>query len=76
MYHCVKEQFYAPDIGDYTTYGIAVSSVSGGQEQNLRFLLSDLSADAARVTHLAELCTAGQLDPRQLRDVAEDFLTE
>lgn len=73
MYHCIQEQRRNPEIGDYTTYGIAAYSESDGVLEKVQFL-SDLSTDPIRVERLAELCTAGQLEPLQLMDVAEDSL--
>lgn len=73
FYHCVMEQLHDPEIGIYTSFGIAAFCASQGRRRKLR-VISDVSIDSALVTRLAELCTACQLDPVHLMDVVEDAL--
>jgi len=75
VYDCVMEKLYDPYIGEYTSFGIAAYSTSQGRRQRVSFI-SDVSVDADKVARLAELCTAGQLEPCQLMDVVEDTLAE
>ena len=74
-YHCVMEQLHSPECGAYTSFGIAAYFASSGHHRKLQFI-PDISTDPARVIHLADECTALQLEPSQLRDVVEDLLAE
>ena len=75
FYHCVMERLHDPELGAYTSFGIAAFCASSGRHRQLRFI-SDVSLDSALVTRLAALCTACQLEPSQLMDVVEDALAE
>lgn len=75
VYDCVMEQLHDPCIGTYTSFGIAAYSASQGRRRRVSFI-SDVSVDQNKVAQLAELCTAGQLEPCQLMDVVEDALAE
>lgn len=73
FYQCIMEQLHDPEVGIYTSFGIAVYSAADGRKQKLRSI-SDISLNPAPVRQLAELCTSGQLDPAQLPDVVENAL--
>lgn len=75
FYHCVMERLEDPELGAYTSFGIAAFCASSGRNRKLRFI-SDVSPDPALVERLAALCTAWQLEPSQLMDVVEDALAE
>ncbi len=74
-YHSFQEQCTTPELGTYTTFGIAVLQYSDGKWQ-LVFSVSDVSFEEQRVLELAALCTRLQLHPMHLCDVVEDALCE
>ncbi len=61
----VEEEQYAPEVGQYRTYGIYVENEDG----NRVMMLSDISTDQQVVSEIAERCTNGHLAPEHLRDV-------
>lgn len=68
-YKLIKEDLSHPDIGNYTTYGIAVYD-----NKSLIRKISDVSTDKRGVRKLCRLCNRLRLDLEQLADVIEDFL--
>lgn len=70
-YTPVQETLSSDELGTRISYGMRVEVM----EEELTFV-SDISGDYEEVRHLAELCTAKQLDPVHLPDVLEDFLVE
>lgn len=64
-YIVVQEKLHAPDLGCYRSYGICAIGKRG---ERVAFV-SDVSPDPKVVAEIAALCTVGQLDPEQLRDV-------
>ena len=75
LYDCVMERLHDPEIGVYTSFGIAAYTASNGRRRRVHFI-SDVSVDPVQVTQLAELCTREQLEPCQLLDAVEDALAE
>ena len=75
LYDCVMERLHDPEIGPYTSFGIAAYTASKGRRRRVQFI-SDVSVDPAPVTRLAQLCTLEQLEPSQLMDAVEDALAE
>lgn len=69
----VKQKLYRPDIGAYSSYGIAGVLLRRGRWRRAAFV-PDVSVSFGEAALLAWRCTAGQLDPKQLTDVAEDFV--
>lgn len=73
LYIPVKQTLSSPDLGEYSSFAFfAYQITENGAE--LITSISDVSVDEAVVSVLACRCTAGQLDPRQLLDVVEDFI--
>ena len=70
LYLPVKEQLFHPDIGAYTSFGLAAFLAV----QQLAFI-SDVSTDLALVQDLSQSCTDGQLEPIHLQDVILNSLT-
>ena len=67
-FYCpVEQHLYSPETGNYVTYGIRVSSVSGES-----LLLNDVSCDRMFTEALAARCTQLQVSPAQLYDVVLD----
>lgn len=62
-----------PETGPYATFGILALRLEAGQWQKV-CLIADVSTSRSFAADLADRCTAGQLDPRQLNDVIEDAL--
>ena len=72
-YIMIKEQLVSPYLGSYQTFGIAAFKVEQGQRKEVA-RLSDISTDREFVSQLAVRCTAAQLHPLHLKDVAQDAL--
>jgi len=72
-YRSFQEQLSTPEVGAYTTFGIAAFR-SSDRKQDRLFSISDVSLDKHRVEELAALCTRLQLHPTHLQDVVEDAL--
>lgn len=70
-YQIVRQEFDSPELGRYTSYGIAALSLPEGTR--LAFV-ADVTTSRDAAAELADRCTAGQLDPGQLMDVILDFL--
>lgn len=68
----VQQTMESEELGRYSTFGIQAVLV---EETPLK-LISDVSPNLDEVQHLAELCTAQELDPIHLQDVVEDFLAK
>lgn len=62
------EKIHNPEIGSYSSFGIAVY-----QDKKLILFVSDISTEEALVTNLAMHCSQQQLSPTHLYDVIEDF---
>lgn len=73
LYFPVKQQLYQEDLGNYVTYGIAAWRIFSLHPSPCAFI-SDVTPDRRAVVHLCWQCTVGQLYPRQLKDVIEDFI--
>mgnify|MGYP003363718656 CR=1 FL=1 len=70
-YQIVRQEFDSPELGRYTSYGIA--AVTMPAQIQLAFV-ADVSTSKDFVAELADRCTKGQLDPTQLMDVILDSL--
>lgn len=70
-YQIVRQEFDSPELGRYTSYGIAALTMP--DETRLAFV-ADVSTSRDFVAELADRCTEGQLDPAQLLDVVLDSL--
>lgn len=64
-YQPVQEELQGAELGTYRSYGIRAVDDSGAQVA----FVSDVSPDPKVAAQIAGLCTVGQLDPEQLRDV-------
>ena len=73
LYLPVKQQLYQEDLGKYISYGIAAWKLPTLRPAPCIFI-SDVTPDRRAAVHLCRQCTVGQLDPRQLKDVVEDFI--
>ena len=73
IYRAVRQELSTPETGPYTTFGILALRLEAGQRQKV-CLIADVSTSRSFAADLADRCTAGQLDPRQLNDVIEDAL--
>ena len=71
IYRAVRQELSTPETGPYTTFGILALRLEAGQKV---CLTADVSTSRSFAADLADRCTAGQLDPRQLNDVIEDAL--
>ena len=69
-YISVGEDLHSEELGEYHSYGIC--AVDDNNEEMA--FISDVATDEKTVTHIAKLCTDGQLDPQQLKDVVLNFL--
>ena len=69
-YLLVQEELQKEELGRYLSYGIRAVDDSGKQ---IAFV-SDVSADPTVAAQIAGLCTVGQLDPEQLRDVIQNMI--
>ena len=71
VYEAVREVLISEELGKYVTYGIRCS-------RNLREIafVSDVSADAADIELLVDLCNKEQLEPIHLYDVIEDHFAD
>jgi len=70
-YIVIGERRYSPELGAYRAYGIL--AVRADRKRRMAYI-SDVSADRAFVSGLAERCTDGRLSPIHLRDVVMDAL--
>ena len=69
-----EESLYNPEIGVYTTYGIrALEFVAN--EQSQRSYVSDVTPDLSVAQSLCARFNQYQLDPAQLSDAVDDFLS-
>ena len=73
LYLPVKEQLHQDELGDYISYGIAAWKLPALTRKPCAFV-SDVTLDKKQAGRLSLPCTIGQLDPRQLMDVVEDFI--
>lgn len=73
IYRAVRQELSTPETGPYATFGILALRLEAGQWQKV-CLIADVSTSRSFAADLADSCTAGQLDPRQLNDVIEDAL--
>lgn len=73
LYLPVKQQLYQEDLGNYTSYGIAAWELPAIHRMPCVFI-PDVTPDRRAAIHLSRQCTVGQLDPKQLEDVVEDYL--
>lgn len=73
VYRAVRQKLSTPETGPYATFGILALRLEAGQCQKV-CLAADVSTCRRFAADLADRCTAGQLDPRQLNDVIEDAL--
>lgn len=73
LYLPVKQQLYQEDLGNYISYGIAAWRFPALRLSPCIFI-SDVTLNRRVVVRLCRQCTVGQLDPRQLEDVVEDFI--
>lgn len=73
LYLPVKQQLYQEDLGNYISYGIAAWKLPTLTRSPCIFI-PDVTPDHRAAVHLCRRCTVGQLDPRQLEDVVEDFI--
>lgn len=73
LYLPVKQQLYQEDLGIYTSYGIAAWELPAMHHTPCIFV-PDVTPNRRDATRLSWQCTVGQLDPKQLEDVVEDFI--
>lgn len=66
----VQEELQKTELGVYRSYGIRAVDDNGTQVA----FVSDVSPDPRVAAQLAGLCTVGQLDPEQLRDVIQNTI--
>ena len=71
QYVPVQETLSNDELGTYVTFSLSVRTV----EEEISFV-SDITTDYEKIKHLADLCTAKKLDPIQLKDVIEDFISD
>lgn len=71
LYQAIKENLYHEDIGNYVSYGIAVT-----QDGVTVDFISDVSVDEDEVRELARIFTESGLSPIHLVDAVEDFLSD
>lgn len=64
MFNIIEDRLCHPDIGEYTSYGIAVGSLA----------VSDISTDRSFVEALVQQFEANQLAPEHLREAVEDAI--
>ena len=70
VYTAVKQSLHSEELGEYQSYGIRATMESG----EVGFV-SDVSTESDFVERLCALCNENQLDPEQLPEIVEDFLT-
>ena len=68
-----KQKLYRRELGQYQSYGIAAYRIAVGKIQTLAFV-EDVSVQWRTVWKLSLMGSFGKLDPRQLRDVVEDWI--
>ena len=68
-----KQKLYRRDLGRYQSYGIAAYRISVGKIHTVAFV-EDVSVQWRTVWKLSLMGSFGKLDPRQLRDVVEDWI--
>ena len=73
FYSIVREVFDHPDIGQYISYGIKVTSGNAG---SILAVVSDVSVSEPRMAELVQKCDTLKLASCHLLDVVEDFLDE
>ena len=66
----VQENLHSENLGEYHSYGICALN---DKNETVAFV-SDVSTDPKAAAHIAALCTVGQLDPEQLRDVVLNMI--
>lgn len=69
-YKSIPETMHHPEIGTYTSYGIAAYDQNG----HLRCLVPDVFPDQKEADAFAARCTAEQVEWTQLMDVIEDTI--
>ena len=73
LYLPVRQQLYQEDLGNYTSYGIAAWELPT-MHHSPCILVPDVTPNRRDAVRLSWQRTVGQLDPKQLEDVVEDFL--
>ena len=68
-----KQNLYRRELGRSQSYGIAAYRIAVGKIQTLAFV-EDVSVQWRAVWKLSLAGSFGKLDPRQLRDVVEDWI--
>lgn len=66
-YICVKQDLWHKDIGDYTSYGIALN------DQN-NILQSDVCCEKDAASSLVLLLNENQVEPEHVKYVVEDVI--
>ncbi len=66
----IQESLNTAELGEYRSYGVGVLN----ERNEMVMFVSDVSTDPKVVAHIAALCTVGQLDPEQLKDVVLNML--
>ena len=61
----IQESLNTAELGEYRSYGIGALN----ERHEVVTFVSDVSTDPKTVAQIAALCTVGQLDPGQLKDV-------
>lgn len=74
LYLPIKQQLYQEDLGNYTSYGIAAWELPTMHRKPCTFV-PDVTPNRRDIVRLSWQCTVGQLDPTQLEDVVEDFIS-
>ena len=72
-YSVFEERLFQPDIGEYTAYGIKITS------DNPLFVsktITDISVSKPEISSLVKRCNKCQLQPIHFEDVVDDFLCE
>ena len=68
-----KQTLFLRDLRRYQLYGSAACRISGGKIHTVAFV-EDVSVQWRAVWKLSLAGSFGKLDPRQLRDVVEDWI--
>ncbi len=66
----VQEELQKEELGTYRSYGICVMD---DNDKRVAYV-PDVSPDPKVVAQIAGLCTVGQLDPEQLKDVIQNTI--
>ncbi len=73
FYSIFSERRSNEDVGEYTSYGIAVYFASYGIYRE-KARISDITQNKRELSELCALCTRSQLSPLHIFDVIEDFV--